>query len=385
MKIRLLHISAGNLFGGVEDMLLTFAKYSYVCPDIQQDFALCFDGCLSAELHRIGSPVHLLGKVKTRFPWTVHQARRNLRQWMNQSSYDVAICHSAWPHALFGPVVLRMRTPLVYWAHDIPSGKHWIEWWAKRTLPDLVLSNSHFTGRSTARLFPNKPHTIYCPVEPLNFTQKDQLRSSLRQRWDTPQDAVVILLASRLETWKGHHLLLEGLKKLDNRKNWTCWIVAHVQRPAEDIYLKALQSKLKETGMQNRIRFIPNYSNSLLAASDIYCQPNTSPEPFGIAFIKALYAGVPVVTTNLGGLTEIIEPSCGLQVQPTAEEVADALQTLMDQPDLYQKFKRNGPVRAKQLCDPQAQLAKFQTLMFGLMEKVKGPNANPKYQSLSVS
>jgi glycosyltransferase involved in cell wall biosynthesis len=32
-------------------------------------------------------------------------------------------------------------------------------------------------------------------------------------------------------------------------------------------------------------------SCQLLAAADIYCQPNLDPEPFGIAFVEALAAG----------------------------------------------------------------------------------------------
>ena len=45
----------------------------------------------------------------------------------------------------------------------------------------------------------------------------------------------------------------------------------------------------------------------LMAAADIYCQPNTTPEPFGIAFVEALAAGVPVVTTAMGGPLEIVD------------------------------------------------------------------------------
>ena len=49
----------------------------------------------------------------------------------------------------------------------------------------------------------------------------------------------------------------------------------------------------------------------LLAAADIHCQPNISPEPFGIAFIEALAAGLPVVTSAIGGAIEIVDDTCG--------------------------------------------------------------------------
>ena len=56
----------------------------------------------------------------------------------------------------------------------------------------------------------------------------------------------------------------------------------------------------------------------LLAAADIYCQPNVGAEPFGIVFVEALYTGLPVVTTALGGALEIIDASCGVLVPPGA-------------------------------------------------------------------
>ena len=49
-------------------------------------------------------------------------------------------------------------------------------------------------------------------------------------------------------------------------------------------------------------------------AADIHCQPNTAPEPFGLVFVEALYAGLPVVTTALGGALEILTDACGVLV-----------------------------------------------------------------------
>jgi glycosyltransferase involved in cell wall biosynthesis len=54
----------------------------------------------------------------------------------------------------------------------------------------------------------------------------------------------------------------------------------------------------------------------LLVAADIHCQPNIEPRAFGIAFVEALYAGLPVVTTAMGGGLEIVDESCGRLVAP---------------------------------------------------------------------
>ena len=53
-----------------------------------------------------------------------------------------------------------------------------------------------------------------------------------------------------------------------------------------------------------------------MAAADVFCQPNTGPEPFGIVLVEALHAGLPVVTSGFGGAAEIVEQTCGFLTTP---------------------------------------------------------------------
>ena len=91
--------------------------------------------------------------------------------------------------------------------------------------------------------------------------------------------------------------------------------------------------------------------------ADIYCQPNTSPEPFGLAFIEALSAGLPVVSTALGGALEILDKSCGIVVPSNDPgELASALSGLISNKTERIRLGRGGPARAARLCDPGQQL-----------------------------
>lgn len=97
----------------------------------------------------------------------------------------------------------------------------------------------------------------------------------------------------------------------------------------------------------------------LLRAADIFCQPNQGPEPFGIAFVEALWAGRPVVTTAIGGGMEIVDQSCGFLVKPEdPDDLANALSQLIHSPDL-RKGMAGGPARAFQLCDPATQMSRL--------------------------
>jgi len=158
-----------------------------------------------------------------------------------------------------------------------------------------------------------------------------------------------------MERWKGHGLLLQALGQLTGNPKWTAWIVGGAQRPAETEYLQELHNQAASLNLESRLRFLGQRSDvpQLLTAADIHCQPNQGPEPFGIAFIEALYAGLPLVTTAMGGPLEIVTPACGLLVPPAdPSALSAALTLLIDNTLQRQTLSAAGPARAAELCDP---------------------------------
>src|SRR5579872_6438503 len=53
-RIRVLHVAAGKLYGGVETLLVTLARYHKLCPEMEPEFAVCFEGRLAEELRATG-------------------------------------------------------------------------------------------------------------------------------------------------------------------------------------------------------------------------------------------------------------------------------------------------------------------------------------------
>lgn len=381
--MRVLHLTAGNLYGGIERLLATLARQAALCPLLRSEFALCFPGRLAEELRASGAAVHWMVRVRASRPWTVWRARRRLGALLWQERFDAVMSHACWPHAVFAPVVRSRGIPLVLWAHDVPTGHHWVERWARRTTPDLVLANSRFTQTAMAKLFPKVPCQVqYLPVPAPESAESK--RSALRAALATSPQSVVIILASRLERWKGHALLLQALAHLQDLPQWVCWIVGGVQRPHEAAYLKELQAMVNQQHMAARIHFLGQRSDvpELLAAADIYCQPNTGPEPFGVAFVEALWAGLPLVTTALGGALEIVDPTCGRLVPPHDPiALAGALRALLGDPTLRTRLGAAGPERARHLCDPARALNQLVGLLLGVSHS---DDANAKRQAAAA-
>src|SRR5262249_13276946 len=192
------------------------------------------------------------------------------------------------------------------------------------------------------------------------------VRRQVRAELQTPADAAVIVQASRLERWKGHDLLLRALGGLRDLPSWVCWIAGGAQRPAGVAYLAELRQTAARLGIAERVRFLGQRTDvpHLLAAADLHCQPNTGPEPFGIAFVEALYAGLPVVTTALGGALEIVDESCGILVPPDdGAALQGVLRGLLADPERRRSLGQGGPARAMTLCDPAQAMQRLQNFL----------------------
>ena len=379
-SMKILHCVAGNLYGGVE----TFLRTLFECREelgFEQEFAVSFEGRLSAELRELGATVHSLGEVRFSRPWTVWGARKRLADLIRERGFDVVVNHCCWPQMLCGPPARRAGKPVVYWMHEmIPEDRYWLTRGAARSVPDLVLVHSHCTAATLPRIYPNVwSEILRYPVQ-ARPVSRPEARASVRAELGTPDSEVVIVTACRLEEWKGHSLLLKGLGRLRDKPGWTSWVAGGVQRPHEQVYLDELRALAQAEGIDHRVQFIGHRSDMprLLAAADIHCQPNITPEPFGIAFIEALYAGLPVVSTRMGGAVEIVTDSCGVLVPPAdPDALAAALSTLIDDPASRRSLGDGGPARAAEMCAPSVVLTELERLLRDLSRRHASAGRRP--------
>jgi len=137
-----------------------------------------------------------------------------------------------------------------------------------------------------------------------------------------------IIFAGRLTPGKGAHLLIPTLSQFQ--------AAAYKLIIAGDGILRSkLQSRssIKLLGQISHRRLIQLYQQSQLAIF-----PSVWPEPFGRGALEALAAGTPVVTSNRGGLPEIVQDKYGLSVEPTPEKLAQAIKQVLQN---YHQYVNN--------------------------------------------
>ena len=356
--MRVLHVHSGHAWGAVEATLATLARRAELAPAMQPEFALCVDGRLRRELESAGAPVTELGHVHPQAPWSIVRARRTLRRLLAAGHYDVVVCHSAWTQALFGGVPRTLGIPEVFYLHDRVHHHRWVERWAARHQPDWSIANSEFTRAGLAGLFAvERSSVVYSPVEPRGAVLTAEERRQVRAELGFDDDTVVIVQACRLVPSKGHERLLRALARLPPPTSWFCLEIADADRRSERAYRTRLEEQARELGVTARLRFLdePDDVSRLLGAADIHCQPNVEPEPFGIAFVRALEARLPVVTFDMGGPREIVTDAVGVLVTDEVKLTA-ALEALIRDGELRTRLGAGGPARARELCDPAARI-----------------------------
>lgn len=170
-------------------------------------------------------------------------------------------------------------------------------------------------------------------VDTKQFYSVDNLKKSeLRRQLSLPLEDKIVIFTGRLLDIKGLPLLVRVWKKLQSIHQHSKLLI--VGGGSKDLH--DCEANLKEyvdyNGLQNSVCFTGNVTNvsEYLQASDIFVFP-TENEAFGISLIEAMACGLPVISTPVGGIKEILtHGQNGLMVEVgNFEQLHDSIQTLI--------------------------------------------------------
>jgi glycosyltransferase involved in cell wall biosynthesis len=112
--------------------------------------------------------------------------------------------------------------------------------------------------------------------------------------------------------------------------------------------VKKLKQQAARLGIGNRVVFYGQENNrkklnDLLRGSDVYIMPSVW-ETFGIAALEAMASQLPIVSTNAGGLPELIQNNHNGIIVPmrSSKKLAKALNTILANPNQLKKMGLNN-------------------------------------------
>ncbi len=152
----------------------------------------------------------------------------------------------------------------------------------------------------------------------------------LSRAWRLPDGMNVVMMPGRLTRWKGHHVLIDAMARL-NRPDTICVLIGADQGRKE--YRTELEDTVKTRGLEGQIRIVDHCSDMPAAymMATVVVSASIEPEGFGRIAAEAQAMGRPVVATDHGGSREtVIRGETGWLVPPNdavalAKSIQDAL------------------------------------------------------------
>ena len=204
------------------------------------------------------------------------------------------------------------------------------------------------------------PDQIVLRRNGVDLTQFDVLppRGCFRQKWGVQPGQRMILFLGRLVSIKSLDLLLEAFAMLPLTANRVV-----LAGPDEaDGYRQFLEGTAIRLNLDGMVLFTgPLYGRDKLEAlvdADVFVLPSQS-ESFGNAVAEAMACGTPIIVTDRCGIAPYVKDQAGLVIPHDAEALRDALQRLLTDSSLSERFKAQGPVVAQGLSwdEPVAKMA----------------------------
>ena len=164
---------------------------------------------------------------------------------------------------------------------------------------------------------------------------------NLRSLLHLPEGRPIVGMVARLTTQKGHSTLLRAMSKLIQRSTALPHLVLVGDGELRSS-LEALVSRLKLDSHVSFLGYRPDASR-LIYDFDIFAHPSRW-EGFGLVFLEAMAAGVPIIATRTSAIPEIVEDGeTGLLVPvDDGDALSDALSSLLTNPPLRKEMGLAG-------------------------------------------
>ncbi len=307
-------------------------------------------------LSRLRAKRNPLTHVRFVRSWLPDIAR--LRRLIRESNAEVVVVAGlANPHAAIAAhlegravvwQILDTRTPTV--------AKHAVLPFVRR-MADVVMT----TGTGLADFHPGVTKfgdrwiPFYSPVDLVQF-RPDRARGSLaRQRLGISPESEVVGLVGNITPQKGIEYFIAAARAIGaSRPEATFLIVGRVME-SHEAYRARIQAMIDRAGLPASSRLIlcepQGDVAELLNALDVFVLTSV-PRSEGVPTValEALASGLPVVATDVGGVREIIDSTCGEVVRPCQpNKIASAVLRILEDREL--RMSLGGAARARACSD----------------------------------
>lgn len=304
-------------------------------------------------------PVIIQSMQRSINPFNDRKALKEIRKIIQEYKPDIVHTHASKAGVLGRTAAYRENVPVIvhtFHGHVFHSYFGKIKTWiyksierrlAKKT--DAIIAISDIQKKELSEI-----HGISTSdkitVIPLGFDldrfreNKEQKRKAFREKYNLSDEEVAIGIVGRLTAVKNHELFIASIEKLleRNKSKVRAFIIGDGERMDE------LKSLVKEVEIRTGkavfafTSWIKNVDEALPGLDILALSSFNEGTP--VSLIESQAAGVPVITTNVGGVSDVVaDGSTGFIITGfNVSDYASKLSLLAEDSDLRKKMSQNG-------------------------------------------
>ncbi len=292
-----------------------------------------------------------------------------IRSVLDWKTPDLVITHSStdsWLAALAN-VGLPSAAPLIRMRHvSAPiSANFATRWLYGRAAAHVVTTGEALRQQVMREAGLPAEHVSSVPtgIDLETFQPGDSAQA--RARLELPQDRFIIGIVATLRSWKGHSFLVDAMAALKDAK---ALLVIVGDGPGRD----NLKAQVRKLGLQDQVRMTGNRKDvaDWMQAFDVFVLPSYANEGVPQALMQAMACALPVISTPVGAIGEIVEDGkTGLMVTPRdAQALATALARLRDDPDLRRNLGQAALLQARERFSMDRMLDAMEAVFQGVLK-----------------
>lgn len=247
--------------------------------------------------------------------------------------------------SLHKPLVFWGRGSDVYAIHTFSPLTRWIIRVGVKS-SDAVIALTAAMKAEIQRLAMREVAVIPNGIDLKRYEQLS--RGVIRKELQIAEDIRTVIWVGNMNSWKGVQYLIEAINIVRYSSSKVRLILL-----GDGLEKRNLYAKTKDLNLVDFVIFAGAVSNNkvleYMIASDIFALPSLT-EGFPMVVLEAMGSGLPVVATNIKGMSEIIIDGInGFLVEPeNPEQIANRILLLISDDELRQRVRKNNKEKAKQ-------------------------------------
>ena len=198
---------------------------------------------------------------------------------------------------------------------------------------DIIIANSKATSQAI-KVDVKKIRVVYNAVDEQNNTER------------IPHNEFIVGMAGRINRWKGQRLFVDVAEIVHKKYPNIVFLIAGEAYTGEEYLKDELKNYITQKSLEDTVKLLGqvNNMNEFYRTMDIFVLPSIQPEPFGLVIIEGMEYALPVIATNHGGPTEIIENNKNgfLVDYKSPEEMACRIIELIENKQKYNEIAKAG-------------------------------------------